>query len=72
MLIHRLMRRVLCDADRSKATLPVSLKDVSVAGWLPPDGCVYSVVGNISAIINQLLWIARFQVSLPEKPESVS
>lgn len=48
------------------------MKEVSVAGRLPPDGCVYPLIWNILTIINQLKWIAWFQVSLPEKPESVS
>ena len=52
--------------------LPVSLKEVSVAGRFPPDCRVYSVVGNISTIIHQLHRIALLQVGLPEEPESVS
>lgn len=52
--------------------LPVSLEEVSVAGWLPPDSRIYPVIRNITTKIHQLLWIAVLKVSLPENPEPVS
>lgn len=51
--------------------LPVSLKEVGVAGGLPPDGRVHPVIGDVPAIIHQLLRVAGLQVGLPEQPEPV-
>lgn len=51
--------------------LPVSLKEVGVAGGLPPDGCIDPVIGDVPAVIHQLLRVAGLQVGLPEQPEPV-
>lgn len=53
------------------AALPVSLKEVGVAGGLPPDGCIHPVIWDVPAIIHQLLRVAGLQVGLPEQPEPV-
>lgn len=66
------IRALSRDAGGLQAALPVSLEEVGEARGLPPDGCVYPVVGNIPTEIDQLHWIALFQVGLPEEPESVS
>lgn len=53
------------------AALPVFLEEVGVARGLPPDGCIYPVIGDVPAVIHQLLRVAGLQVGLSEQPEPV-
>lgn len=66
------MRELIYDVARLRpAALPVSLKEVGVAGGLPPDGCIHPLIGDVPAVIHQLLRVAGLQVGLPEQPEPV-
>ena len=46
----------------------ISSEEICVACWLPPNGCVNSVSGNILAIPKELLWIPWLHISLSKHP----
>lgn len=47
---------------------PVSFEEVSEARRFPPDGRLYLVIWDVSAIIHQFLRVAGLQVGFPEQP----